>query len=332
MLNKNNEISNIDVLAEIEDKNNNENDILHFIEDLNPVVDLNLLDEEKTNYYSYNKIKEFFIFIFKYITTSSLIFIILMWIMNFWAYKSIALSYLDKETMEENSIRLAQAINQSNIDKKETPKIKTKKNINKKKNKIDTEKIKKEIKDHKNNISEIEENKTYHSMSKLLYKTNSEKINFDINITPYENRVVIPKIGKNIPLLDINKKTVKDAKELEWIFMDELKDWIIRYPWSAKPGEKWNSFIFWHSSNLPWIKWDYNDVFALLDKVVYNDEVIVYYWQKQYKYKIREKKVISPGEVSVLKRSNDKSEITLMTCWPVWTTLNRLIVVWELIE
>jgi len=38
----------------------------------------------------------------------------------------------------------------------------------------------------------------------------------------------------------------------------------------------------------------YNDVFALLDKVVFDDVVIVYYNQKKYTYKIREKKVITP--------------------------------------
>ena len=53
---------------------------------------------------------------------------------------------------------------------------------------------------------------------------------------------------------------------------------------------------------------------------------------KKYTYKIREKKVITPWDVSVLERNQDKSEITLMTCWPIGTTLNRLIVTWELVE
>jgi sortase (surface protein transpeptidase) len=33
-----------------------------------------------------------------------------------------------------------------------------------------------------------------------------------------------------------------------------------------------------------------------------------------------------------LKKDKSKSEITLMTCWPVGTTLNRLIVTGELME
>jgi sortase (surface protein transpeptidase) len=114
--------------------------------------------------------------------------------------------------------------------------------------------------------------------------------------------------------------------------MAELANWVVRYPWSSRPWEIWNSFIFWHSSNFPWIKWDYNDVFALLDNVVFWDEIIAYYNQKKYVYKVREKKIIKPGDVSILKKDTKKAEITLMTCWPVWTTLNRMVVIRELVE
>jgi LPXTG-site transpeptidase (sortase) family protein len=115
--------------------------------------------------------------------------------------------------------------------------------------------------------------------------------------------------------------------------MDELKDWVVRYPGTAKPGEIWNSFIFWHSSNFPWVTWDYNQVFALIDKITYWDEIIVYYWQKKYKYIVREKKVISPNNVSLLKnRGKGKSELTIMSCWPIWTALNRMIIIGELVK
>jgi LPXTG-site transpeptidase (sortase) family protein len=54
-----------------------------------------------------------------------------------------------------------------------------------------------------------------------------------------------------------------------------------------------------------------------LDNISYDDEVIMYYNQKKYVYKIKEKRVIKPGDVSVLKRNQNKDELTLMTCWPV---------------
>ncbi len=242
------------------------------------------------------------IFFIKYITTTSAIFWVLLITTNYSAYMNIAKSYVMKEEAEKTTYGILNSVEASkitNIVNEET-------------------------------IEDKEEEKL--SIKKYKKELDNKNINLDIEIAPYNNRVVIPKIGKNIPLLDVKNKNISWHHELNNIFMKELENGIVRYPGSAKPWEEWVSFIFWHSSNLPWIKWDYNDVFATLDKVKFGDEVIVYYGQEKYTYKIKEKRVIRPGDVSVLKRNNDKSEITLMTCWPIWTTLNRLIVTWELIE
>ncbi len=252
------------------------------------------------------------IFIFKYISTSALIFAFLLSATNYSAYVEIARSYLSPESLEENKLSMLASVNWANLSKEE-------------------------IKDISNSWSKTKEtislndNSTYHSMDKLV-NSSFDDIDMNIEMLPYENRIVIPKIWKNIPLVDVENRTVQNVKELEDVFMNELANWIVRYPGSARPGEVWNSFIFGHSSNFPWIKWDYNDVFALLDNLEFWDEVIAYYWQKKYTYKIKEKNVIKPGDVSVLKRDNWISEISLMTCWPVWTTLNRMIVVWELVK
>jgi hypothetical protein len=42
-------------------------------------------------------------------------------------------------------------------------------------------------------------------------------------VTPYENRIIIPRLGKNIPLVDVEHD--KDAKygEMQDVFMEELK-------------------------------------------------------------------------------------------------------------
>jgi len=249
------------------------------------------------------------LFITKYLITSSLIFWILLLSTNYSAYVNIAKSYIYSWEMKITEQRLINSVEATNI-KEKYKKISKEKNIKEKYKKIDTKL----------------------SISKLKKKEDNKEIELNIKITPYDNRVIIPKIWKNIPLIDIKNRNISWEKELNNIFAKELENWIIRYPSSSKPWENGTSFIFGHSSNYPWIKWDYNDVFATLDNVSYWDEIIVYYWQKKYTYKIKEKKVISPWDVSVLKRNKNKSEITLMTCRPVWTTLNRLIVTWELIK
>lgn len=267
-----------------------------------------------------SKILKNFIFFIKYISTSAFIFSILMLTTNYSAYIEIARSYLDPDWLNLSQESLLASVNSANIkdNTKENKKIESKVENN------STLEIKQEI--------GVVKNKTYHSMDKLINETKNSNSKLNIEITPYENRVIIPKIWKNIPLVEVSAKSVKDVTELHDIFMDELTNWIVRYPWTAKPWEVWNSFIFWHSSNFPWVKWDYNEVFALLDKVEFNDDIIVYYWQKKYTYKIKEKKIIKPWDVSILKRVNWKKEISLMTCWPIWTTLNRMIVIWELVE
>ncbi len=43
------------------------------------------------------------------------------------------------------------------------------------------------------------------------------------NITPYENRIIIPKLGKNIPLVDVDHNLNAKYGEMQDIFMEELK-------------------------------------------------------------------------------------------------------------
>ncbi len=250
---------------------------------------------------------EGFIFFVKYILTSSLIFSLLLTVTNYSAYLEIAKNFLSPESLKQSSQAMIASINSTNISKAEADNTQL------------------------TSTASILDDKSFHSMEKLVWKNNSD-LDINIDIVPYENRVVIPKIGKNIPLVDVENRRVQNVKELEDVFMEELVKGIVRYPGSAKPGEEWNSFIFGHSSNFPWIKWDYNDVFALLNNVVFGDEIIVYYNQKKYIYTVKEKHVVKPGDVAILKRNEWKKEISLMTCWPVWTSVNRMVVIWELTE
>jgi len=274
------------------------------------------LKKYNTNSFIYKTKKDFkalaiFIGFIKYISTSTLIFTVLLLTANYSAYIDVAKSYLYADEIKKESTSLLNSVEASKI----TSKLRENKEINKK-------------------ISEdiIKSKKSKYSIKNLVLETNKKKPKLDIEITPYENRIIIPKITKNIPLLDVKQKSVSWAKELENILMKELEEWVVRYPGSTKPGKDWNTFIFGHSSNYPWIKWNYNDVFANLNKLEKGEEIIVYYEQEKYTYKVKEKKVITPGQTDILKRNKNKDEITLMTCWPLWTTLNRLIVIWEIVK
>jgi len=253
------------------------------------------------------------IFLIKYLSTSTVIFVVLLFTTNYSAYYNIAMSTIFQKDFAQKSESLLSSVEASSIQE-------------------NTESTYEQDTPSLESAPIIEETEVFNSIDTLASKAKRAEVDLGITITPYENRVIIPKIGRNIPLIDIQQQRVEGIDELNDIFMEELENGVIRYPGSAKPGEEGNTFVFGHSSNFPWMKGDYNDVFSLLDKVVYDDEIIVYYGQKEYVYKIRTKEVIRPGDVSVLKRNKGKSEITLMTCWPIGTTLNRLILIGELID
>ena len=248
----NKDYENDDILKELEavfGTNENNIETTNVLEEIikeNEILQNNIVWENKT--IEEPKITEkkhtifsSLIFFGKYLLTSSLIFWVLMITTNYSAYISIARSYVFRSEMQATSQKLISSVEASNI-----------------KNKYSEEKITKLEKDEKDEKLSI----------KQMKKTQDKKnINFNIEITPYENRVIIPRIGKSIPLLDIKNRNIEGESELNDIFMDELENGIIRYPGSAKPWDDWISFIFWHSSNFPWMKWDYNDVFALLDNV-----------------------------------------------------------------
>jgi len=257
------------------------------------------------------------IFWIKYIFTSVTIFGVLLVSTNFSAYSNIIESYLFQEDNKKEAISLLNSANAWKIEEN---------NIIYKKTKAER------IEEFKEKTKKVEKTKTNFSMKQIISEIDKKNIDLWIEFVPYENRIVIPKIGKNIPLIDVKEKFVESKEMLDNILMKELEDGIVRYPGTAKPWEKGNSFIFGHSSNFPWVPGDYNEVFARLWQLEVWDIVFSYYDQKKYKYRVVEKKVVKTTDIGVLKNDETKKELTLMTCWPIGTTLNRLIIKTELIE
>lgn len=155
----------------------------------------------------------------------------------------------------------------------------------------------------------------------------------DLNLTiaPLDNRIIIPKIGKNIPIMEIGEDTLvnEDWKTLEKEIQEGLRNGVVHYPGTAVPGQNGNTFITGHSSYYPWDDGRYKDVFALLHDLDVGDTFVVYWDQKKYDYVITERKVVSPEDTSVLDQPTDRKIATLMTCTPVGTAKNRLIIVAE---
>jgi sortase A len=63
----------------------------------------------------------------------------------------------------------------------------------------------------------------------------------------------------------------------------------------------------------------------MLDKLASNDRIYVDYKGTRYIYRISSTKVVPPTDISVLNHGDDP-QLTLITCTPVGTNKNRLIV------
>jgi len=150
----------------------------------------------------------------------------------------------------------------------------------------------------------------------------------DMKIYPSDNRLYIPRINKNVPLITVPQH--QNWNQLENNIQSGLQEGVVVHPISHSPGNFGNFFLTGHSSYYTWDEGRFKDVFALLHEVKVGDSVEVYWEGKKYVYKIKAEEVVSPTAVEVLNQPKDKFLITLMTCTPVGTNKNRLILTGEL--
>lgn len=132
-------------------------------------------------------------------------------------------------------------------------------------------------------------------------------------------RIVIKKIGVKAPVVYGQKSVNESAFQLA------LRDGVVHYPQTAKPGEDGNVVIFGHSSGQVWAPGDYKFIFTHLSKLEVSDKIFIEYKGTRYIYNVSGKKIVQPTEVSVLSQSNH-NKLTLITCTPVGTSEKRLII------
>jgi len=129
------------------------------------------------------------------------------------------------------------------------------------------------------------------------------------------NFLIIPKIGVDIPIIDSDNS--------RWA----LNQGAWRMPETSTPDKGGNTAIAGHRFKyLP----PNNLTFYLLDKLVQGDTFEIIWSGKSYIYQVSETKIVPPTEVSVLNQT-EKSIVTLITCDPIFTQKNRLIVIGELV-
>jgi LPXTG-site transpeptidase (sortase) family protein len=132
--------------------------------------------------------------------------------------------------------------------------------------------------------------------------------------------IVIPKIRANASVvLNVDPYNAK-------IYQQALTKGVAHAKGTAYPGEVGNVFIFSHSSQDFLTANRYNSIFYLLTKLEKGDDIYLFYQGVPYVYSVTGHVIVKPDAVSFLTRKTTQKELTLMTCWPPGTTLERYIV------
>lgn len=133
--------------------------------------------------------------------------------------------------------------------------------------------------------------------------------------------------GLVIEKINANAKIVPQVDPgIEKEYTAALKEGIAEAKGSTPPGEAGNLFLFSHSTDAPWNITRYNAIFYLLRELDPGDRVIVFYKGRRFDYIVFDKTTTPPTDVSFLTNRYDRPVLTLQTCDPPGTVLNRLIV------
>jgi LPXTG-site transpeptidase (sortase) family protein len=120
-------------------------------------------------------------------------------------------------------------------------------------------------------------------------------------------RIVIPKIGKNLP---INNPSETDVTALD----NSLLSGVVRYPLSAKLNQTGTIFIFGHSSHLPVVQNKMFQAFNDLETLKVGDAVKVQGGGRTYMYSVTTVRKADATEDYVDLESHGEQRLILSTC------------------
>jgi len=141
-----------------------------------------------------------------------------------------------------------------------------------------------------------------------------------------ESKIIIPKINVEIPVV-YDEPSIEEAA-----VQRALERGVLHYATTPNPGELGNGVIFGHSSNNILNKGKYKFAFVLLKRLEPGDTFMLQKDGKRYVYKVFDKKIVKPTDISVLGPAGRPATMTLITCDPPGTSLMRLVVVGEQIS
>ncbi len=134
-------------------------------------------------------------------------------------------------------------------------------------------------------------------------------------------KVTVSNLEKKNTMLSIPSAHIH-GKIVDGVSQDMMMKGFWHYPLSSVPGKRGNLVFIGHRfQKLP----PNTDTFFNLDKVGVGDKVLLSQGDKEWRYTVVSTRVVEKDDTSVLGSSGDY-RLTLITCTPLWTADQRLVV------
>jgi LPXTG-site transpeptidase (sortase) family protein len=157
-----------------------------------------------------------------------------------------------------------------------------------------------------------------------LWQAQDHSVSQNVVKSPSSSSVIIlPGLEEELPL--VYSDTLDEATIQQY-----LKGGAVVLPLGTSFGESGNVVVTAHSSGTEAFG-PYRFAFAKLSELEEGQEYQVKTPTATYAYRVYKKEIVWPHEVDKLPQ-DDRSTLTLVTCWPLWTNFQRLLVHTELVS
>ena len=150
-----------------------------------------------------------------------------------------------------------------------------------------------------------------------------------IPLVPAYNPVEATSHWIRIPAIGVNVPVVQSASLADADIIATLTKGAALYPNGVTPGALGNVFISAHSTGEPW-KGAYRFAFTRINELKAGDPLYVDWKGARYAYRIAESEIITPTPDFHVISDRPVPTISLMACWPLWSTKQRILIHAEL--
>lgn len=130
------------------------------------------------------------------------------------------------------------------------------------------------------------------------------------NINPKGFYIRIDRIGLFKPVVENVDPRYKEVYESSW------ESGVSHGKFTALPNQIGNVYLFAHAVNNVENMQEENAWFTLIDQLVENDEIIIYYKSKKYTYQVSKIYHVDPSATGVYSGVSPVPKVTLQTCGP----------------